>query len=106
MTQQQEDTIIHTVLAIINKNGLDGIKVSMRKKVVNDIRSIFNAPNLPEAERLLEMSIKKYQTTASNLSPWMESNIPEGLTVFSLPENQENLHYQCGLGWEITESLC
>ena len=63
-------------------------KVSMRKEVANDIRSIFNAPNLVEAERLLEMSVEKYKTTASRLSSWMENNIPEGLTVFSLPENQ------------------
>ena len=73
----------------IQRNAIPYVpKVSMRKNVANDIRSIFNAPNLAEAERLLEMSIKKYQTTASNLSSWMESNIPEGLTVFSLPENQ------------------
>ena len=63
-------------------------KVSMRKEVANDIRSIFNAPNLEEAERLLEISVGKYETTASRLSSWMEDNIPEGLTVFSLPENQ------------------
>jgi len=63
-------------------------KISMRKKVANDIRNIFNAPDLLEAERLLEMSVEKYKDTASRLSSWMEANIPEGLTVFSLPENQ------------------
>jgi transposase-like protein len=55
-------------------------KVSMRKKVANDIRNIFNAPDLVEAERLLEMSVEKYKDTASRLSSWMESNTPEGLT--------------------------
>ncbi len=63
-------------------------KISMRKGVANDIRNIFNAPNLVEAERLLEMSVEKYEATASRLSSWMEDNIPEGLTVFMLPENQ------------------
>jgi transposase-like protein len=63
-------------------------KISMRKGVANDIRNIFNAPNLVEAERLLEMSVEKYKTTASRLSSWMEDNIIEGLTVFMLPENQ------------------
>ena len=63
-------------------------KLSMRKEVANDIRSIFNAPNLMEAERMLEMSVEKYKITASRLSSWMEMNIPEGLTVFMLPENQ------------------
>ncbi len=63
-------------------------KLSMRKEVANDIRSIFNAPNLTEAERMLEMSVEKYKITASRLSSWMEMNIPEGLTVFMLPESQ------------------
>lgn len=73
----------------IQRNAVPYIpKVSMRKEVANDIRSIFNAPNLVEAERLLEMSVEKYKTTASRLSSWMENNIPEGFTVFSLPENQ------------------
>ncbi len=63
-------------------------KMDMRKKVSNDIRNIFNAPNRIEAERLLELSIEKYKESASKLSTWMETNIPEGFTVFFLPENQ------------------
>lgn len=63
-------------------------RLSMRKEVANDIRSIFNAPNLSEAERMLEMAVEKYKTMASRLSSWMEMNIPEGLTVFMLPESQ------------------
>ncbi len=63
-------------------------KLSMRKEIANDIRNIFNAPNLTEAERMLEMAVGKYKTTASRLSSWMEKNIPEGLTVFMLPESQ------------------
>lgn len=65
-------------------------KVSLRKEVANDIRNIFNAPSLEEAERLLEMSVEKYKATASRLSSWMEGNIPEGLTVFSLPANHRS----------------
>jgi len=63
-------------------------KMDMRKKVSNDIRNIFNAPNQSEAQRLLDLSIEKYKKSASKLSTWMESNIPEGFTVFSLAENQ------------------
>lgn len=61
-------------------------KVAMRKEVAKDIRDIFNAPNKTEAERLLEMAVEKYHKSASQLSSWMESNIPEGLTVFKQPE--------------------
>jgi transposase-like protein len=63
-------------------------KMDMRKGVANDIRNIFNAPDKAEAKRLLDLSVEKYKKTASKLSEWMESNIPEGFTVFVLPENQ------------------
>lgn len=62
-------------------------KVSMRRQVGADIRSIFNAPDLASAEHRLEQVAKKYRQSAPKLSEWMESNIPEGLTVFSLPEH-------------------
>ena len=60
----------------------------MRKKVANDIRNIFNAPDKAEAQRLLDLSIEKYKKSASKLSEWMETNIPEGFAVFTLPEHQ------------------
>jgi len=63
-------------------------KMDMRKGVAIDIRNIFNAPDQAEAQRLLDFSIEKYKKSASRLSEWMETNIPEGFTVFSLPENQ------------------
>ena len=62
-------------------------RVSMRKGVASDIRSIFNAPNQEEAQRLLDLTVEKYKDRASGLSTWMETNLPEGFTVFSLPES-------------------
>ena len=64
-------------------------KKSMKKEVATDIRNIFNAANLKEAERLLKINIDKYDSKAPQLSKWMESNIPEGLTVFEFP-NEHN----------------
>lgn len=61
-------------------------KVAMRKDVATDIRDIFNAPSRPEAERRLQLTVKKYEPHASRLALWMEKNIPQGLSVFSLPE--------------------
>jgi putative transposase len=63
-------------------------KMDMRKGVANDIRNIFNAPDKAEAQRLLDLSIEKYKKTASKLSEWMETNIPEGFAIFAFPENQ------------------
>jgi putative transposase len=50
-----------------------------------DLRAVFNAPNRAEADRLLEMMVKKYRTAAPKLAAWLESNVPEGLTVFDFP---------------------
>lgn len=58
---------------------------SMKAEVAGDIRAIFNAPNLHEAEALLAKMVRKYEKKASLLANWMETNIPEGLTVFAFP---------------------
>lgn len=58
-------------------------KQSMKKQVAEDIRNIFNACNRAEADRLLQLTIAKYEKSAPQLSQWMESNIPEGLSIFN-----------------------
>jgi putative transposase len=74
-------------------------RMHMRAEVAADIRSVFNAPNLAEAERLLKQLIDKYKDKdkdkdrdrdrdrdrAPQLAAWAEENIPEGLTVFQFP---------------------
>ena len=67
-------------------------KKSIKKDVAEDIRSIFNAPNRVEADRLLQITCEKYKTLESKLASWMEDNIPESLTVFTRPkEHQKRL---------------
>ncbi len=60
-------------------------RVSMRKEVAAAIRSVFDAPDRAEAERLLKKLCDTYRTTAPALAEWAEENIPEGLTVFAMP---------------------
>ncbi len=62
-------------------------KKSLKKQVAFDIRSIFNAPNIDEAERLLKLMSQKYEKDAPKLSEWMVDNLPEGFTVFTFPTN-------------------
>ncbi len=57
-------------------------KQNMKKEVAEDIRIIFNTPNREEADRQLKLVMTKYEKTAPQLSQWMETAIPEGLTVF------------------------
>lgn len=61
-------------------------RVEMRPRVTSDLRAILNAPNRVEADRLLQLTVKKYEKTAPKLSVWMSENVPEGLTVFAFPE--------------------
>lgn len=61
-------------------------KLDMREAVASDIRTIFNAPDREEAERLLGITVDKYRDKASKLASWMENSLPEGFTVFKLPQ--------------------
>ena len=62
-------------------------KRELKKAVATDIRYIFNAPNITEAERLLKIYVDKYAKEAPDLAKWMENNIPESLTVMQFPES-------------------
>ncbi|RMG63102.1 MAG: IS256 family transposase [Bacteroidetes bacterium] len=62
-------------------------KAHMRSAVARDIANILSAPGLEEAKRLLKLSVAKYEHTAPRLAAWMAENIPEGFTVFMLPDS-------------------
>jgi transposase-like protein len=59
----------------------------MKREVAADIRAIFNAPDRELAELQLRKTVEKYAHSASRLADWLERNIPDGLTVFSFPED-------------------
>ncbi len=63
----------------------------LKASVAADIRAIFNAANRREAEAWLAKTVQKYATSAPRLSSWMDSNIPEGLTVFAFPAAHRRL---------------
>jgi transposase-like protein len=60
-------------------------KVALRKEVAADLRDVFDAPDRPEADRRLARLVTKYRKTAPKLAEWIETNVPEGLTVLILP---------------------
>jgi putative transposase len=57
----------------------------MRSRVAEDIRSIFNSPDLESARARLKYIIQSHLKTAPKFSGWIEDNIPQGFTVFFLP---------------------
>ena len=60
-------------------------RLEMKTEVARSLRAVFNAPDRAEAERLLRTAIATYEKSAPKLSTWMETNVPEALTVFELP---------------------
>ena len=59
---------------------------SMKTEVASDLRAVFNASSRAEAERQIKLLAQKYAEKAPKLADWIEENIPDGLTVFDLPE--------------------
>jgi transposase-like protein len=55
-------------------------------EVAADIRAIFNARDQAEAEALLAQTVSKYRQTAARLADWLETSLPQGLTVLAFPE--------------------
>ena len=62
-------------------------RVSMRREVAEEIRTIFGAPDQSMADKYLKLAVEKYSACAPKLADWMEANIPEGFTVFSFPKD-------------------
>ena len=59
--------------------------VALRAPVASDIRAIFNAPDLEEAEHLMTKFLGRYQKKAPKLADWAEDALREGFTVFDFP---------------------
>lgn len=62
-------------------------RIAMRASVAEDIRNIFHAANRREADRLLKNTAAQWRPKAPQLAKWMEENLTDGLTVFSLPSS-------------------
>ncbi len=58
-----------------------------RTGIATDIRDIFNAPSGGEAEVMLRARVKQYRDRNPELADWMETNLPEGFTVFRFPRS-------------------
>jgi len=61
--------------------------LAIRKQIGAELRSVWNAPDLENAQENLQRLVGKYRQKAPKLAAWLEDNIPEGLAVFSLPQH-------------------
>jgi transposase-like protein len=68
------------------KNLIDHVPAAIpQREISGELRAVFNAPNRVEADRLLDMMVRKYAALDAKLADWLENNVPEGLTVFDFP---------------------
>ena len=61
----------------------------IRGRIGSELRLIWNQPTLAKAQVALAELGASYQMSAPKLATWLEQNVPEGLTVFSLPETHQ-----------------
>jgi transposase-like protein len=61
-------------------------KLEIRKQVAQDLRNVFNAKDIDDANEELKQFVELYKDTAPNVATWAENNVPEGLTVFQIPK--------------------
>lgn len=59
--------------------------LAMRSEVARDLRGVLDAGDRAEADRRLAQLVTKYAAAAPKLAAWLEANVPESLTVLSLP---------------------
>ena len=80
-------------------------KQSRKREVADSIRAIFNAENLAEAERLLALTIKKYEEAMPQLTEWMQTNIPESFTVFHFPSEHRRRLRTSNIAERVNEEI-
>ncbi|MDA1091518.1 MAG: IS256 family transposase [Proteobacteria bacterium] len=61
--------------------------LAIRKRIGAELRHVWNALGLATATENLRLLVESYRDKAPNLARWLEDNVPEGLSVFSLPEH-------------------
>lgn len=62
-------------------------RLEMRPRAASGLRAILNAPNRVAGDRLLQLTVGKYEKTAPKLSASLTENAPEGSTIFAFTEH-------------------
>lgn len=61
--------------------------LAIRKSIGAKLREIWDAASLVKAETALAELVADYREAAPKLADWLEENVPEGLTAFTLPKH-------------------
>ena len=55
-----------------------------KKAIAKDLRTVYGADNLEQAKKALNHIVDKHAEITPELACWLENNVPEAITVFSL----------------------
>ena len=78
----------------------------IRKRIGKQLRSVWNASSLAAAEAELATLVASYRDKHQNFADWLENNVPEGLAVFTLPEDhQKRMRTSNGIERPIQQEL-
>lgn len=64
-------------------------RLEQRAEVARSIRSVFECPSRSTAEQRLKEIVAHHARSAPRLATWMEENLPQGFTVFTLPATHQ-----------------
>lgn len=78
----------------------------IRKRIGKQLRSVWNASSLQAAEAELTALVASYRDKHPDFADWLESNVPEGLAVFTLPDaHQKRMRTSNGIERPIQQEL-
>lgn len=70
----------------IARNALGKVARKHQKALCEDIRAVFNAPNLEWARELKLEVVERWGKTHANVAEWLETALEDGLACFAFPE--------------------
>jgi len=77
-----------------------------RERIGKQLRAVWNASSLQTAQAELDTLVASYREKHPNFAVWLENNIPEGLAVFSLPEeHRKRMRTSNGIERPIQQEL-
>lgn len=79
---------------------------AIRSEIGDWLRPIFNAKDRTEADQLLKDAVEHFLPAAPKLARWLEDNVPESMTVFTLPaEHRKKMRTTNGIERPIQQEL-
>lgn len=79
---------------------------ALRSEIGDWLRPIFNARDRAEADQRLKDAVEHFMPIAPKLAQWLEDNVPESLTVFTLPaEHRKKMRTTNGIERPIQQEL-